>query len=157
MQVLAVTPPGTPTATPTATPADNPLLPVFEALVLQVLLVCPRGEQLQRVRLLASRWPQAAHVHWTSDPEDALRQAHVSLPHLAIVDARLERACASSLSARLLSANPRLIVMSFDEPGGMHGAAPGSNWHWSELDKATDWWVRRHFGAQALPTPLAVQ
>lgn len=149
MQVLAVT--------PIASPTDIPLLPVSQPPALQVLLVCQRGEHLQQVRLLASRWPQAAHVHWTPDPEDAMRWAHVSLPHLAIVDARLERACASSLSARLLSANPRLIVMSFDEPGGMHGAAPGSNWHWSELGKATDWWVRRHFGAQALQTPPTVQ
>ena len=144
MQALAIAP-------------DAPLILVPEAPVLQVLLVCPRGEHLQRVRSLASRWPQAACVHWIPDPEDALRQARVSAPQLAIVDARLERACASSLSTRLLSLSPRLIVMSFDEPSGVRSEGPGSHWHWSELTKATDWWARRHFGVQALPAPSTVQ
>ena len=138
-------------------PPDVPLISVPKAPSLQVLLVCPRGEHLQRVRSLVSRWPQAAQVHWTPDPEDALRLARASWPQLAIVDARLERACATSLSARLRRLSPRLIVMSFDEPGSLGCEGPGSNWHWSELAKATDWWARRHFGAQALQTPPTVQ
>ena len=138
-------------------PPVGPFIPVPEAPLLQVLLVCPRGDNLQRVRSLAGRWPQAARVHWTPDPEAALRQAQATAPHLAIVDARLERACVSSLSARLLRLSPRLIVMSFDEPGGLRSEGPGSHWHWSELTKATDWWVRRHFGAPALRTPPDIQ
>ncbi|MFW2358306.1 hypothetical protein [Hydrogenophaga sp.] len=139
------------------TPSDVPLIPLPSAPLLQVLLVCARGEHLQKVRCLARRWPQAAHVHWIPDPEDALQHARASVPQLAIVDARLERACASSLSTRLRSVSPDLVVMNFDAPSGMHGDAPDSHWHWSELDKATDWWVRRHFRAQAQQRPPTVQ
>jgi hypothetical protein len=139
------------------TPSDAPLISLPGTPLLRVLVVCGRGEHLQRVRCLASRWPQAAHVHWIPDPEDALQYARVSVPQLAIVDARLERACASSLGMRLRSVSPDLVVMNFDVPSGMHGDAPDSHWHWSELGKATDWWVRRHLGAQALQKPPTVQ
>jgi hypothetical protein len=115
---------------------------------LQVLLVCSRGEHLQRVRSLASRWPQAAHIHWTPDPQEAMRRARSCPPHLVIVDARLDRACDSRLSEGLRRDRPDLVVMNFDEPGQPSPHARCSNWHWSELPKATGWWVQRHFGVR---------
>lgn len=96
---------------------NAPAAPLSDPSLLQVLLVCSRGEHLQRVRSLASRWPQAANIHWTCDPEEAMRRAKTCPPHLAIVDARLDRGCDS--------------------------------WHWSELPKATGWWVKRHFGVRS--------
>ncbi|QHE75084.1 hypothetical protein [Hydrogenophaga sp. PBL-H3] len=120
-----------------------------DAPSLQVLLVCPRGEHLQRVRSLTSGWPQAAHVHWTSDPEDAMRWALACPPHLVIVDARLDRACDLALSERLRRGRPDLVVMNFDEPCRQESQARCSHWHWSELPRATGWWVQRHFDAQA--------
>jgi hypothetical protein len=115
---------------------------------LQVLLVCSRGEHLQRVRSLASRWPQAAHIHWTCDPEEAMRRAKTCPPHLVIVDARLDRACDRCLSEGLRRDRPDLVVMNFDEPGQQALHARSSHWHWSELPKATGWWVQRHFGVR---------
>lgn len=122
-----------------------------DATSLHVLLVCARGEHLQRVRTLASRWPQAAFVHWTPDPDEALRRAHAHPPHLAIVDARLDRFCQSTLSERLRRVSPQLVVMHFDEPCSVERRAGGGHWHWSELAKATGWWVQRHCGAAPAP------
>lgn len=119
-----------------------------DALSLQVLLVCPRGEHLQQVRSLTRHWPQAVQVHWTPDREDALRRAQACPPHLVIVDARLDRAWDTSLSECLRRGRPDLVVMNFDEPCGGHPPARCSHWHWSELSRATGWWVQRHFEAR---------
>ena len=130
----------------TASPSD--------ASSVQVLLVCPRGEHMQRVRSLASRWPQAAHIDWTADPEEAMRRARRCPPHLAIVDARLDRACNRWLSENLRRDRPDLVVMNFDE--WSQALAPGrsGHWHWSELPRATAWWVQRHFAERP---PLLIQ
>ncbi len=121
---------------------------------LQVLLVCSRGEHLLRVRSLASRWPQAAHIDWTADPEEAMRRARHCPPHLAIVDARLDRACNQRLSESLRRDRPDLVVMNFDEWSQPPAPGCSSHWHWSELPRATAWWVQRHFAERA---PLLIQ
>jgi hypothetical protein len=118
-----------------------------DASALQVLMVCSRGEHLQRVRALVSQWPQAAQIHWTPDPEEAMRRARTCPTHLVIVDARLDRACDRSLSEGLRRCRPDLVVMKFDEPG-QQALNNRSSWHWSELHKATGWWLQRRFGAQ---------
>lgn len=122
--------------------------PLSDPSSLHVLLVCPRGEHLQRVRSLASQWPQKAHVHWTPDPEEAMRRAQACPPHLVIVDARLDRACDLTLGERLRRGRPDLVVMNFDEPSQLGRQALGSHWHWSELSRATSWWVLRHVDAR---------
>jgi hypothetical protein len=127
---------------------NAPAAPLSVPSLLQVLLVCSRGEHLQRVRSLASRWPQAANIHWTCDPEEAMRRAKTCPPHLAIVDARLDRGCDSWLSEGLRRDRPDLVVMNFDEPG-QQASLTRSSWHWSELPKATGWWVKRHFGVRS--------
>lgn len=131
-------------------PATSPA----DASALHVLMVCSRGEHLQRVRALASQWPQSAQIHWTQDPEEAMRRARTCPPHLVIVDARLDRACDRGLSEGLRRDRPDLVVMNFDEPGQPSQQARSSSWHWSELSRATAWWVQRHFGPRP---PLQIQ
>jgi hypothetical protein len=134
--------------------AATPAAPLSDPSPLQVLLVCSRGEHLQSVRSLASRWPQAAHIHWTPDPEEAMRRARSCPPHLAILDARLDRACDRWLSEGLRRDRPDLVVMNFDEEGRPAAHGRSSHWHWSELPRATAWWVQRHFGVRP---PVQIQ
>jgi hypothetical protein len=122
-------------------------VPSPDFLPMQVLLVCTRGEYLQRVRGLSSRWPHTAHIHWTPDPHEAMHRARSCAPHLAIVDARLDRACDRWLSESLRRERPDLLVMSFDEQGQRPAHGRGSHWYWSELPRATAWFVKRHFGS----------
>lgn len=110
---------------------------------LQVLLVCPRGEYLDSVRDLTRDMARDTTLHWTADPTDALRRMQHAQPVLAIVDARLDRACGSALTRALQQRFDELDVMRFEERcASVEPGDPGV-WHWSELRRAIAWWAQR--------------
>ena len=117
---------------------------------LQVLLVCPRGEHVDAVRRLAQQGPRETRVHWTADPEQAVRMAMALAPELAIVDARIDRATACELVSRLVGCHADMSVMTFDDRGAPALREMPSTWHWSELQRAVNWWLGR--GAPASRT-----
>jgi hypothetical protein len=121
---------------------------------LQVLVVCPRGEYLDTVRGLARHWACDAELHWTADPAAALQHAQQSLPSLAILDARIDRASGCALSRELALTRADLDVMSFDDRDVSSVRSRHSTWHWSELPRAISWWMQRHL--QAAP-PIRYQ
>lgn len=111
---------------------------------LQVLVVCPRGEYLERVRELTGTWACRTQIQWTADPIAALQRARQSPLALAIVDARIDRASGCRLSRELALARSGLAVLSFDAPGANCTQRQPSTWHWTELPRAIAWWVQRH-------------
>lgn len=115
----------------------------------QVLVVCPRGEYLDTVRGLTRHWACNTEVHWTANPAVALERAQRSLPALAILDARIDRASGCALSRELALARADLDVMSFDDRDVSSVRSRHSTWHWSELPRAIGWWVQRHLQAGA--------
>lgn len=121
------------------TPLDNQLL--------QVLVVCPRGEYLDTVRGLTRHWAGSTQLHWTADPVVALQRVQQSAPSLAILDARIDRASGCALSRALALSRTDLDVMSFDDRDVSSVRSQHSTWHWSELPRAIKWWMQRHLQA----------
>lgn len=113
-------------------------------VVLDVLVVCPRGQTLQDVRALIAQWPVPARVRWTCDPVDAMSLAIAQRPTLVLVDARLDRAGGRALIGQLARWRSDLDVFAFDEPHHQDLRAQASHWHWSELPRVLRWWVQRH-------------
>jgi len=111
---------------------------------LQLLVVCPRGERLETVRGLTRSWLRPAQIHWTADPGEALRRARHEPLVLAIVDARLDRACGHTLSRSLAHHRADMDVLSFDEPATLAAHDHPSTWLWAELPPAIHWWMQRH-------------
>ncbi|MGV3726695.1 hypothetical protein [Hydrogenophaga sp.] len=111
---------------------------------LQLLVVCPRGERLETVRSLTRSWARPTQIHWTADPGDALRRARDEPLVLAIVDARLDRACGHTLTRSLAHNRADMDVLRFDEAATLTSQGQPSAWLWAELPRAIQWWVQRH-------------
>lgn len=121
--------------------------------LVDVLVVCARGQNVSTVSEVLSRWPVQVRVRWSSDPIDALRLALAEPPSLAIVDARLENAGGRALIAQLARWRDELEVFAFedalvDDPSGTPGA-----WHWRELPMVLRWWAARHLPGEENPRP----
>ena len=110
---------------------------------LQLLIVCPRGEQLDTARRVARQRSGHHAVHWTDDPDRAVQLAQQHCPDLAIVDARIDRATAGDLVQRLNRCQGSMAVLSFDERSRASLNQAHSTWYWNELPRALSWWQER--------------
>ena len=113
---------------------------------LRLLVVCGRSAQVQAVRGIVAAWPRAVDVQWTTDPLEAVRLTLAESPHLAIVDARMDRAGGKALIRQIARWNAGLEVFAFDERDTLGSLPQPSTWHWSELAMVLSWWARRHLG-----------
>lgn len=117
--------------------------PLHGAGPLQLLIVCPRGEQLDTARRLARQRSGHHALHWTDDPDRAVQLAVQHTPDLAIVDARIDRATAGDLVQRLNRCNTAMVVLSFDDRSTASLRQTHSTWYWNELPRALHWWQER--------------
>lgn len=121
---------------------------------LRVLVVCGRSAQVQAVRRIVATWPRRVEVQWTTDPLEAVRLTLNASPHLALVDARLDRAAGQALVRQIARWKPEMEVLAFDERHMLDSQPRPSTWHWSELAMVLSWWAKRHIGL--LPQALRV-
>lgn len=122
---------------------------------LRVLVVCGRNAQVQAVRRIVATWPRRVEMLWTTDPLEAMRLTLNESPHLALVDARLDRAGGQALIRQIARWSPELEVLAFDERHLLGSLPQPSTWHWSELAMVLSWWAKRHIGLSGEPRRLA--
>lgn len=125
--------------------APSPLMPSPAQEVLEVWLVCCRGERLTGARQalmdILQPWGQRARVQWAPDARDVLRHLHDRPIALAVVDARMDRACQGHLLPAL--EQQHIDTLCMEELDDLRAGTPHS-WCWSELPRALQFWLRRH-------------